>query len=134
MRNSLSILGLITLVTSLATAADAQNVVINNASTTGTYGNDTASSLYLRPINNAMLGPSYFGTGYPQMTQTYYQASGPQPQVSGVQAANSYLMNTGWTSWQSQREALMKERSMLLARIEELEKRLAEVEKKVGSK
>jgi hypothetical protein len=108
----------------LAAATHAQQVVIYGTPVTGTYGNDTASTLYLRPLNNAMLGPAYFGSGYPRTPVSISISPAPVSEP-GILRANSYLAATGWTSWQA-------EKQMLMNRIRELELRVQELEKRLG--
>jgi hypothetical protein len=118
-------LGVASLALALVTAAYAQQVVVYGTPMSGTYGNDTASTLYLRPLNNAMLGPAYFGSGYPR-TPAYISVGTTPASEPGILRANSYLAATGWNSWQG-------EKQMLMARIRELEQRVQELEKRLNA-
>lgn len=125
-------LGLVFL-TVLPPHAEAQSVIINNVTTSGTHGNDTASTLYLRPLNNAALGPSYFGSGYPTTSSvTTVNYGRPENSTSGIARANSYLRNTGWGLWRAERQKMMQEKLELLNRIASLEAKMIELEKKIA--
>ncbi len=122
------------LITALALAgfvlgpAAAQTQVIVNTSTAGTYGNDTAATLYLRPLNNAMLGTAYFGSGYPHSGNSSVTVIQPSASPSGSVRANEYLAATGWTAWQREKQALLSENAALKTRVQTLEQKLAELE------
>lgn len=99
----------------------------------GTYGNDTAGTLYLRPLNNAMLGPAYFGTGYPVVYMPYYGTPYQNPGGSGIIRAQDYLEQSGWNVWMQERRELLAEREVLLRRIDSLEKRLERIESRLNN-
>lgn len=107
-----------------APIANAQQVVVYSVPVTGTYGNDTASTLYLRPLNNAALGTAYFGGGYPR-SPVSYSVIPVTPTEPGILRANNYLASTGWATWQAERQALLNRIRELELRMQELEKRLS---------
>lgn len=123
-------LGLVVLV---SPAARADNVVVVNtgSTATGVFGNDTVSSLGFRPLNNARLGPAYFGSGYPRESTSVYYPEAPQSR-SGILAATSYLATSGWSAWSRERKELLARQERLQAMIAELQKKIAELEAKIA--
>lgn len=116
---------IIAILAALSGGVSAQVIILNNGAP-GTYGNETASSLYLRPLNNSMLGSTYFGTGYPRGPQTATITTASEP--SGIVRANAYLHASGWYTREAERRAAHAEREAMQRRIRDLEKRVAELE------
>jgi len=136
MKNFLLTIFVITGIFNLPVNAKAQVVIYGP--TSGTYGNDTASTLYLRPLNNALLGNAYFVRGYPHeySSVTYIQ---PTAQ-SGIQRANEYLTSSGWAAWQKEKQMLIAKNTALKEKLQsiteqiaKLESRLKELEAQSGS-
>lgn len=101
----------------------------------GTWGNETESSLYLRPLNNAMIGPSAFGTGYPQSALSYSYGYYPEPKESGILKAVRYLSARGeLEDQQESRQKYVETTSKLLNRIEQLEKKIDDLQKSIEEK
>ncbi len=121
--------GALALGVSLPCTSDNTTIIYTPPSGPGTFGNDTASTLYLRPLNNAAVGPAAFGSGYPHAPNAYpYPVAAEQ---SGILRANAYLQNSGWTSWQKERNELLSERQRLTERVQFLEKKLTDIEKQL---